>query len=383
MMEAFKDTQAGVQGLYPETPASDGDPQYVPFIAATNTCYLSNVPWNLPTAIIENLRDLVVRETKRNATDTEMFVPVLCLFNGDQLLPDDFTYSYNSVDYPVFTVPTMVKNVKRVWNEKTSTMVETLVPETPINLVDGSSSSGMVSINDPAILRVLAGTWDDWLKTKGLTTYSMTVGPFSAEHGINVLFSGSSTRHWIGGADSTSSVKPLKPRSNSASSASTQKIPKYLPRDFSTRFTKQKHKAIMSSPFATKMAVADTFQSVPLTEPYNQIMSTWILPAIENESIGIDNSTLVPRWQALMKEPFLVNDSTGFDGESLSDIHYQYAHKMLKSRTSPDDIWDNFFVEMAKQGRGGILSSLVASAVGSFFPQAASAAQAIASVVPF
>jgi len=308
----------------------------------------------------------------------------LSLFNGDVIIPDNFTYTYNGDVFPVFTLPGRVNNVKKVWNEKTASWTESLIAEVAINLVDGSSTAGMVAINDPSMLRVLAGNWDNWLKSKGLTTYSMTVGPFAAELGINVLFSGACTRHWIGESDSTSSVKPVRKvlsRGNSLTSAE-RVPPRVLPREFSTRFTQQRHKAILASPYASRLAVADTFQSAPLTEPYNQVMSTWILPTIENEALGEDNSTLVPRWQALMKETYLVNDSTGFDGESLSDIHYHYAQKMLKSRMSPDDTWDNFFIEMAKLGRGGILSSLVASAVGSFFPQIAPIANTVASILP-
>jgi hypothetical protein len=388
MMECFKDTQAGVQGLYPVTPSAGTDFQYVPFTAHVGTCFLESVPWNLPTAIVENLRDLVVRYTQRSKTDFEFFVPVLSEFRNDLISDADFTYIYaategDPVAYPVFKPATMAENKRRVFNDKKQIMEDILVAETAVSFVDGSSSAGYLAINDPAVLTVLAGSWDDWLKSTGLSTYSMTLSPFSAEIGINVLYSGAATRHWIGGPDSQNSTRGGRKQPKPPSSTEIVKKREVRhAREFSTRFTRAKHKAILASPYIDRLAIADSFQSVPLTDPYSQIMKVWILPVIENEVLAVDDSTLIPRWQALMKETYLVNSSTGFDGISLSDMHYQYAQKMIKSRTAPDDAWDNFFKEMAAQGRGGILSSLVAGAVGMFFPSAAGIANQIADALP-
>jgi len=55
---------------------------------------------------------------------------------------------------------------------------------------------------------------------------------------------------------------------------------------------------------------------------------------------------------------------------------------MVKGRDSPPDNWDNFFVEAAKQGRGGVLSSLIAGAIGSFLPAAAPILNTIADILP-
>jgi len=132
---------------------------------------------------------------------------------------------------------------------------------------------------------------------------------------------------------------------------------------------------------------ADTAQTQPFNAAYTNIQSVWILPIIENELntsvLPQVQSTLISRWQALMGEPYLMASTSGSDGVSMTSMHQSYAARMVRGKLAPANNWDKFFTEMAAQGRGGILSSLVGGALSSFFPQAASTIQAVADVVPF
>jgi len=314
--------------------------------------------------LVENMRSYSYRETHRSKTDKEFFIPVLGQRRFDSLDSSNYTYSTTDIDgnvltYPSFTEPTQVRNRAKRFNAKTEKMEETIVPEIPISYVDGNASGTFVAINNPQSLTTLSEAWEGWLNGVGLKTYSMTVTPTSAEKGISILCSVNMTRHWI---TSTGGVER---------------------RHLSERFEKKVHKSMTASPFINRLAVADTAQSTPLASPYTEVLSLWNLPDIENEFVGENDDTIVQRWQILMSEPYLLNSSSGFDGNSLAEMHSRLAKRCTKSRTAPPDQLEEFLVEAAKRGRGGILSSLIAGAVGAFFPGAAGVANQIASVVPF
>jgi len=371
MMEIFKDTQAGVQGLYPEIPASNSDNQFVAFTASAGTCFLQSIPVELPIALIENIRALAYRNPnraeKKSGEDYEYFIPVLGMYQTDSLSSTDYTYS-NTTDgtFTSFVIPTQAKYKKETFNCETGKKEVQLLPEVYINPIDGAAGgTAWAAVNNPATLTMLSQLWNQWLKDSGITTYSMTTGTASSEKGINILFSSNMTRHWFpasGGVDDVHGMRRL----------------------VSDRFLTQRNKALLVSPYATRNAVADSVQSIPLAAAYAQVQKIWILPLIESEiNLAADNSTAPSRWQILMSEPYLMNASSGFDGLSLSEMHSVYAQKMTKGRDSPMNDWDVFFVEAAKQGRGGILSSLIGGALSSFFPQASGVINAVADIVPF
>jgi len=368
-MDIFKDTQAGVQGLYPEVPASGTDNQFVPFTASMGTCFLQSVPWELPVGFIEDIRASAFREVNRGKNDREYFIPVVGINALDVISSASFTYSSvpTGGDETInsFSIPTQANFKKKVFNEKTNSFEIIVVPETVISLVDGSAPGVAVAINDPASLTTLAQTWNVWMKDSGLMTYSETLGIASAEKGINVLFNGNMTRHWVPSSGGNGTLA--------------------LRRQLSDRFVTKRSEALFTSPYANRIAVCDTAQSIPLAAPYSQIQKVWILPSIQSEiSISAPpNSTANNRWQILMSEPYLMNASSGFDGISLTEMHSIFAQKMIKGRNSPPDDWDNFFVEAAKKGRGGILSSLIGGAISSFFPAAKPIVDAVEDFVPF
>jgi hypothetical protein len=364
MMDAFKNTQAGVQGLYPEVPSSGTDNQFVPFVASSGTCFLQTVPMQLPSPLVENIRALVYRETWRSKTDCELFIPVLGQYANDALTSTDYTYTYSGVTYPVFTPPADAGIKRKIWDPKTETFKTELGAETTISYIDGSASGTLVAINNVNALKQIQGFYDEWLGQTGIATWSAQLVPLSTENGINVLYSGNMTRHWI----------PAPPSYQTA-------------RQLTVRRTRKAKLSLDASPYSTRLYFADTAQVQPLNSAYTQAQAVWILPIVEQEAdtgtLPNISSTFVTRWQALMNEPYLMASTSGYDGASMTAMHQSYAAKMVRGRQQPTNNWEQFFSDMAKTGRGGILSSLVGGALSSFFPQAAGVINTVADLVPF
>jgi len=60
-----------------------------------------------------------------------------------------------------------------------------------------------------------------------------------------------------------------------------------------------------------------------------------------------------------MGEPYSTSFSSGNDGVPLAQMHMIYASKMTKAKLAETNDWSSTFSELEKQGRGGILSSIV------------------------
>jgi len=356
IMTAFKDSQRAVQTMYPIQPASGTDNQFVPYVASATTCFLKDVPMQLPIALIENIRALVGRCTHRTGSDIEWFLPVLGQYADDALESANYQVTQDGVTASVFKEGILYS--KRVFDEKTATFTMQPSVETFVSLVDGQSSTGFVAINNPKRLAELAALWNDWLTNTNVQNYSMTVGTLGTEQGVNILTSVNMTRHWVPNPDITKEERFVDIRLKNA---------KYA------KFT--------ATQYATRLVVADTAQSVQLAAPYEQVLSTWILPIILQQTTN-NGSTNIVRWSALSSEPYEISASSGFDGMIQSELHSIYASKMIRQKLAVKNDWDNFFEEMSKQARGGILSGLVASFVGSIAPGAAGIANTIAGMLP-
>jgi len=324
MMDAFKDTQAGVQGLYPQLPASDSDNQFVPFVAGAGTCFLQSVNHQLPAPLVENMRALVWRGTSRSKTDHELFIPVLGQYVNDLLTSSDYTYTYDGVTYPVFTSVEGAGIKRKVWNEKEQSFSTILGAEIAISYVDGNASGALVAINNPDALRNIQSEYDNWLTGTGVSTYSTDLVNLSTEHGINILFSTNMTRHWEQAPSGYTSKNSLTVR--------THRKPKL---------------SLEASPYVTRLFFADTAQTQPFNAAYTNIQSVWILPIIENELntsvLPQVQSTLISRWQALMGEPYLMASTSGSDGVSMTSMHQSYAARMVRGKLAPANNWDKFF----------------------------------------
>jgi len=364
MMEAFKETQPAVQGLFPCFPDSANDPQPVVFTAGANTCFLDNNGMKLPQGIVENIRALVARAVPRGKNGFMSFIPALGIIQGDVLSTSD--YQFVSYSGEISENLNSFASDSGVSIQKISKGVSTMVPEvaTVISLVDGSyssgSGSGFVFINCPDRLKQLTEIWNDWVSQ--FAPFSDPLCTLATELGINILASVCTTRQ-------VTQISP-QTRVKQATIVDSRIV---------------KHKYLQSLIYSARQSVAVTSQSKILAAPYELILSTWILPVnYITLGEGVSNQTSYQRWQAIMGEPYAAVSSTGNDGILLSTNHANYAAKMVHGRNAQPSDWQQFFDSESEKGRGGILSGLVASLAGDIFgPEVGAVASGIASVIPF
>jgi len=381
MMGAFKESIAATQGIYPFKPQSDVDNEFVAYTSGGSTCPIETLDMQLPMPLIENIRALVARKIQSPKAEKEVYwyCPVLGQYAFDALKSSDYVVTYTGSDGAVtadaFTAGAIFRQTEvNAKGEKTVKMLA----EAVINLVDGGSGTDLVAINDPQQLRKLIGFWNDWLKTSGVASNSVQLGTMGTEKGISILCSISTSRIWV-------PVSTLVRGRNEAGSNRERGSSKS--RDDSkqivdTRFEKARFKGLLTSVYGSKQAIVTTHQCTVLAAPFEQVLDTWILPINDDELIINVNSTVVQRWQFIMGEPHSTASSSGDNGTLLSTIHSSYASKMTKSKLSQADDWTEFFNQMAKLGRGGILTGLVAGLVGKFIPGLGGIASTIAEALP-
>jgi len=366
LMQAFKDTQPAVQSLYPVSPDSASDPQPVAFTCGANTCFLADTGMKLPQGFVENIRALVARSIPKGKNGSLSFIPVLGIIQGDVLNENDYQFSSNQPpDGAVITQNSFLAGTA-VMSQRIVKNVAVMMPETAtqISLVDGSFSNaggaGFVFINQPARLKQLTEIWNEWIGK--LSAYTDPLVTFGTEKGISILSSVTMTRH----------VSILNPQA---------KIRQQTTVD--TRV--QKFKYLQSAVYQVRQSIAITGQSRLIASPFEQVLSTWILPV--NYFLlgdGVSNQTAYQRWQAIMGEPYSQPSTTGNDGILLSTNHANMAAKMSHTRDAPASDWQQLFDLESKEGRGGILSGLIASFAGDVLgPDVGAVGKTIASFLPF
>lgn len=360
VMSAFKETQPAVQGLYPYTPQSPTDNQFVPFVSSANTCALFCPDMHLPIPIIENLRALMGRKVIHKGNDITWYMPVLGQYNSDVLSSADYNYEYVGSDsttvQSAFVAGPYFKRKLRDSKGSTSSVL-TVAPQ--ISLIDGSYTSGFVQINDQAQLKVYAAMWNTWVENSGVATFSVQLGTFGTEPGITALMSTAMTRHWI--------------------EAPPQVGEKY---EIDMRLEKPQFSAIVGTPYVDRWAIVDSSQGKIFAPIWEQVLGTWILPQIQVQETNDDQDTKLQRWQYAMDEPYSVTLSSGSNGVTLSSLHDTYASKCTKAKLGAPSDWNEFFAEQAKNGRGGILSSLVGGFIKSAFPAASSVVDTVSGILP-
>jgi len=408
MMGAFKNSQAGVQGLSNVVPV--GPAWFTAYTAGSGTCFLQAIEWKLPRMVVENIRALVERVAKRHSKDLEMFTPVLGQLSVNAFSSAFYNYSWPlsgsnpSGTAPSFFVPTFRRKVQGSKGEE----LWSTVPETVISLIDGSctpiSTLTYLAINNPQQLRNLATEWDNWLTQFNLSSYSSSLVTFGTDTGVNILFSGMMNR-----LISLADIDYRGARTGPSSSAAlvvkeVEKVGKrygdkdpahwiagrfrvysnanYDPNEIAIRKSGRRVGAPLNAFYTAVPAIADLSQSDFLQAPYEAIQSYWVLPQVPLISMDVQGY-VTQKVQALMKQPFLQNASSGFDGQSLGSLHAVYATKMVKSKQENESDADRFFNQMDEQGEGGILSSLVGTALGALFPQAKGIINTVADIVPF
>jgi len=374
MMGAFKETIASSQGIYPFTPGSGTDNQFVPFVSSGNTCPIEILDMQLPTPLIENIRALAGRRIP-SAEGFYWYCPVLGQYATDLLNTSDYVVTYTGSDGVVTAnaFPTTSFFRETEITAKGESKSRMLV-ETPISMVDGSASTSLCAINDPSQLKTLLVLWNDWLKTTGVGSFSVQLGTVGTEKGISILCSIASSRVWIASASLRQRTSgPLRERRDSRKS---------LSKIADVRFEAPRFRGILTSVYASRQAIATTHQCEVLAAPFEEVLDTWILPIVNDEFIVGSNSSALQRWQFIMGEPHAANSSSGENGTLLSTINSSYASKMVKSNLAQADDWTEFFNTVAKLGRGGILTGLLAGLVGKAFPAVGGIASTIADALP-
>jgi len=363
-MGAFKETQSAVQALYPFKPiTTPGDNQFVPYISSSGTCALSTPDMHLPIPFIENIRALVGKKLQIKGSDVVWYVPTLGQFVLDALDPMDYLVFADASDgFFSSSAFTTGPHWKRKVTSAKGEVSYKLGVDVPVSLIDGSSGSSLVAINDPDHLKVLTALWSGWVTGTGVQSFSAPCGTFGTEKGITALSSVTMTRHIV----TAIAGRRVTDRD-----------------ELDLRMVQTKNKALVSTPYATKWAIADTSQGVILASVYEQVLGVWVLPVTLTEDSSPTESTKLQRWQFVMEEPFMNNLSSGSNGMSLSFMNDTYATKMTKAKLAAQDDWSAFFAEQARLGRGGILSSIVGGFLSSAFPAAAPIIKGVASMVPF
>jgi len=343
-------------------------------VSSGNTCPIETLDMQLPTPLIENIRALAGRRIP-SAEGFYWYCPVLGQYATDVLNASDYVVTYTGSDGAVtmnaFASAAVFKEKETNLKGETKTK---MLAEAVISMVDGSSGTDLCAINDPNQLKRLLVLWNDWLKTSGVGSFSVQLGTMGTEKGISVLCSIASTRVWVPIPSMRRATGgPLRERRDSKKS---------LVEVTDTRFESSRFKGLLSSVYSTRQVITTTHQCAVLAAPFEQVLDSWILPIVEDELIVGENSTELQRWQFFQGEPFATNSTSGENGTLLSTIDSTYASKMVKSNLSQADDWTEFFNTMAKKGRGGILTGLVAGLVGKAFPALGGVASSIADSLP-
>jgi len=356
LMSAFRTTQPAVQALYPITPATGNDNQFVAFQAGPNTCSIDDTGVLLPTPVIENVRALIGRRVGAGK-GAQHYVPVLGVYNSDVINNNDYQVTLVIGDTPTVLNP----------------FAAPLATNTNADLINGYSSSvgSYLQINDPGRLTTLTSFWNNWV-TSWPSVYSVPLGQMGNELGINALCSINLTRHWFNDNDTERMITPVlmkveavqrvPPRKVEAEKVGTLEKRKSAKQ---IRFRDPRSVVPDATPYGQRNSAVVTSQSPFLSVPFTEVQNTWILPV--NNASGSTPPTSVAfytRYQELMNEPFSAITTSGNIGVGLNDLHAQFSALLVHGRDAPPSTWIQCFDEMARLGRGGILSALVDGFLG-------------------
>jgi len=337
-------TQPGVQSLYPVTPSGSSDNEFVAFVQGTTTVALGSSGMKVPKPLSENISSLVDLHCGKY-TDSNLYIPVLGKYYSDALLPGDYQYEYTDSSQQVqkanvfSTEPPLFVRRK---NTKTGISEMVQVAEVAVDLIDGSAGNQYLFINDLSRLNKLASIWNEWVSR--FATYSSPLTTIQREHSPSPLWCVDQTRVWY------PSFQMVKDREA----------------DFvDMRITRDR--GLSATVYSDRQQIAQTFWTEPFAEA-EAITNLWITP-ISRLTIGPtnnDTSTYV-KLQILNQELYGKTVAPdGFSGVSLASKHSTYASMMTHAKDGKSAL-DDLFTALDAQGKGGILSSLVAKFVGSTF----------------
>jgi len=378
IMGAFKESQSAVQGIYPFLPASSTDNQFVPFVCGTNCCPLLTTDMSLPSLMVENIRALTQRIVRYGGTPQNIryYLPCLGQYALDLLTSADYQVTYKDSTGTETTFSAFTAGI--LWEKEVRTkegkMEKQNLVEAQISMVDGSSGSNLVFINDSAQLKNLSAMWNTWVSNSGVGSYTMKLCTYGTESGINALASIAMTRIWQNVAPGTGPKKNSCELKGHPHPVAESKITDLR--------LKGRFKELVSGPYAGRTAIVDTSQGEFIASAYEQLLQYWILATDFDETVLGENSTVVQRWQFLFGESYSVPRVAANLGTTLAALHDVYASKMTKAKLAEKTDTENLLDQTAAQGRGGILSGVVASLVEAAVPSLGGTAKAVASMLP-
>jgi len=362
MMSLLNRSQVAFQANYPRVPANGTANEFQPYLCSSTTVSLGFTGMKLPLPFVENMKSLMYRMVMFHGNkDPLVFAPVLGQYNTDELTSTDYTATLGGeTPTTINTFATLASHLKRrrrVSKGENDLWAPQL--EAPISLIDGTSGADYVFINDTTRLKNLTTLWNDWIAP--FATYSSPLSQVSGDLGVNICCSISSTRHWI-------------PESG----------------DYKARVAEVRDSRIESttgmraSPYTTRQAVAVSCHEQILSAAFSNILSMWILPQNLSVSSSLNTSkTFFSRVQIIEGEPYSVSSANNSTGITMAALHTSYASKMIRGPTAPPSDLDQFFVDQAKKGNGGILSGLVADFIGKTFgPSVGGIAKSVSEIIP-
>lgn len=261
--------------------------------------------------------------------------------------------------------------------------------EVPISLVDGGVPLALpvdwVSFDGAEIIAI-CNVWNSWIQ--GLSSFLSPLCTIGAEKGIDVLCSLPLTDHTslqddeeqlagngfpVVGAKSPVVTQVLAAQSSKSSSPVLAGKDGMPPRKMSVEKnlgTTVKRLGVSDPPpppeseFYTTVKMVQTTSMFPLHDPVWKYGKHFIHPtAIGN----VNDEQAVPFQQSLAVEPYKISYSS-FVGSntammSLYDKHLNASKLDIRSRLAPATEMAEEFMELAKQGRGGLFTG-IAGAIG-------------------
>jgi len=346
-MFVFGDTQPSVQSSYQQLPNTGTDNVFAPFLSGTTTCGLQSAGVKIPLAVVENIKCLVYREyipkdPKGNdiVRDPQYYIPVIGKYAQDVLQASDYTY----VDSAGATVPAFFDAsavlIKKRLGAKESMEVQA---EPPIDLVDGSTGSSYLFINDPTRLATLAAFWNEWVAK--ISSYSQSLATVSKDIGPSVLVSIGATNHWKtldGGA-----------KTRSESFVDTRRIMR---------------PTLSNTVYSNRQRFAVSNQAIEYAE-IMKFVANWILPVNSLDApLNQFSFTDYNRVKEMMGECYAVQTtSTGDSGQTMSEMHSNYANHLIKPKWGAADDWEMDLENFQKHGQGGVLASIASTMAGGLF----------------
>jgi hypothetical protein len=364
VMQANAETQFKYMSLYPRT-ASQNSNQFISYMCGVGTCAKpGSVGMQLPLFVRENILALTGKKLNASRSGTEnptFFASVWGQYYSDVLSPSDYTTTVTVGDTTV-SIPAFYENES----------------EETISLIDGSTGSTYVAINDPAAIAALAVKWNLWMREMSNVFYATsTIG---SDSGCPVLYSGCSTLHWANQGQSLQLANGKKMTLPIPSKQRRKSLTKEMKR-FSAYQTQ------VTSPYDSKYALAISTYALPYAAAWETILQFFQFP-INLIAGNVDppapgNYTSYTRIAAYMNEPHQLPLGTGsVNFMSLGERNDMAANLCVKTKFAEQDVIQQFLNEVQNHGEGGILSSLAASLLGAVNPKLGSIARGIATALP-